>query len=192
MSNTDQSRATSARRKRAGEIVAEMLGRDYHGFCRLAMSRLSVASWEDAEEAVQSAAAGFIAAYDEEAIADEEGATAAERADAYFRTAVTNQAFKLNRSHSRKPTYPMGSPLGEAHADPRAEAEIQAVMAREDLAAAMGAVGERERLVVALRVLGYEREEIATALGVSDRGLRKIVGKANAQLRALSSEGGEE
>ena len=48
---------------------------------------------------------------------------------------------------------------------------------------ALKGVSERPRQGLAMQILGFERDEIAAALGVSDRGLRKVIGRGRQELR---------
>jgi RNA polymerase sigma factor (sigma-70 family) len=165
------------RHQRTAAILARLIEKDHEAFVRLALSRLRRPSREDAEDAVQAAAAAFLAAYDPRRDCEH-------NARAYFCVAVKSHAFKINRTRSRKPAEAVGGDeelavLGASTRD----------FHDDELSAALARVGERPRKALGMQLLGFERSEIAAALGVSDRGLRKLIGRGRSELRAYLEEG---
>ena len=163
-------RSDVQRRESAGELLTQLYdGGGYRRFVRLALSQLSDRRWENGEDAVQSASVSFLSAFDGESRPIEE-------ATAYFIVAVKHHAYKQNRTRSRKPAdlTDQSEAFGAAPVEDEIPAEV-----RE----ALKGVSERPRQGLAMQILGYEREEIAEALGVSDRGLRKLIGRGRQELR---------
>lgn len=158
------------RRESAGELLTQLYaGGGYKRFVRLALSKLTDRRWETGEDVVQSASLSFLSAYDSRAGGIDD-------ARAYFIVAVKHHAYKQNRTGARKP----------ADLTDRWEAFGEAPQEDEtpgDVREALKGVSERPRQGLAMQILGFEREEIAEALGVSDRGLRKVIGKGRQELR---------
>ncbi len=164
-------RSNVQQRESAGELLTQLYaGGGYKRFVRLALSQLSDRRWENGEDAVQSASLSFLSAF------EGDGRQPIEEVRAYFIVAVKHHAYKQNRTGARKPAdlTDRWEVFGEAPAEDELPAEI-----RE----ALLGVSERPRQGLAMQILGYEREEIAAALGVSDRGLRKVIGRGRQELR---------
>ena len=154
----------------AGELLTQLYAGDgYKRFVRLALSRLNDRRWETGEDVVQSASVAFLKAFDPKGHSLDE-------ATAYFIVAVKHHAYKQNRTGSRKPADL--TDRWEAFGGSPAEDEIPC-----DVREALKGVSERPRQGLAMQILGFEREEIAEALGVSDRGLRKVIGRGREELR---------
>lgn len=163
-------RSDAQRCESAGELLTQLYaGGGYQRFVRLALSQLSDRRWENGEDAVQSAALSFLSAFDSRG-------GAVDDARAYFIVAVKHHAYKQNRTGARKPADL--TDRWEAFGEAPQEDELPGVV-RE----ALKSVSERPRQGLAMQILGFEREEIAEALGVSDRGLRKVIGKGRQELR---------
>lgn len=169
------------RRPRAAKIASELLGNrsEYTRFVRLAASRMVNPS--EAEDVVQSAAASFIQSFDP--FGPES------KPIPYFVTAVLGHAAKANRALARHPErYGRArlndeTPLVEAQHD-EGSGEVLDLIAGGDVAKrVMAALPPRERMLIGMQQLGFERDEIAAALDVSDRGLRKIITRARGALR---------
>ena len=167
-------RSDVQRRESAGELLAKLYAGDgYKRFVHLALSRLSDGRWETGEDVVQSASLSFLKAFDPNGHSLDE-------ATAYFIVAVKHHAYKQNRTGSRKPAdlTDRWEVFGEAPAEDEISGDV-----RETLKG----VSERSRRGLAMQILGFERAEIAEALGVSDRGLRKVIGRAARSCVAASS-----
>jgi len=163
-------RSDAQRCESAGELLTQLYaGGGYQRFVRLALSQLSDRRWENGEDAVQSAALSFLSAFDSRG-------GAVDDARAYFIVAVKHHAYKQNRTGARKPT-DLTDRWETFGAAPR-EDELPG-----DVREALRGVSDRPRQGLAMQILGFEREEIAAALGVSDRGLRKVIGKGREELR---------
>ncbi|MCB0865087.1 MAG: sigma-70 family RNA polymerase sigma factor [Solirubrobacterales bacterium] len=163
-------RSDVQRRDAAGELLTKLYsGGGYKRFVRLALAQLTDRRWENGEDAVQSASLSFLKAFDGDNRPIEE-------AKAYFIVAVKHHAYRQNRTLSRKPADLTDrlEVFGEAPAEDEIPAEV-----RE----ALKGVSERPRQGLAMQILGFERDEIAAALGVSDRGLRKVIGRGRQELR---------
>ena len=161
-SPSHSTRSDVPRRESAGELLTKLYaGGGYERFVRLALSKLSDRRWESGEDAVQSASLSFLSAYDSRAGAIED-------ARAYFIVAVKHHAYKQNRTGARKPAdlTDRVEVFGEAPAEDEVLVEVRD---------ALKGVSEQPRQGLAMQILGFEREEIAGALGVSDRGLRKVI-----------------
>ncbi len=161
-------RSDVQRRESAGELLTQLYdGGGYRRFVRLALSQLSDRRWENGEDAVQSASVSFLKAFDELNRPIEE-------AKAYFIVAVKHHAYRQEPHavpQARRPDRPLGGLRRGARRD-KTTAE-----SREALEVSDGPAG------LAMQILGFERDEIAAALGVSDRGLRKVIGRGRQELR---------
>lgn len=170
--------ALQARRHRAGQLIAELMSNrdDRDFFYRVARGRLAISKHEDAEDVLASAVASFIRSY------DETGRVGEDAARCYFLAAIATSAIKLKRTAVRRPVT-LYEDAAEAIGYAPGERPDTDVIEREATRAALADLPPRQRRVIVMQLLGYERAEICEALGVSDRGLRKLIGKAYARLR---------
>ena len=172
------SRERYERPEGAGEVLRELLLRERGGFIRLAASLVDGYPI-DPEDVVQAACISFLTSYAPGAEHDSPGG--------YFAAAVKTSAWKMLRTRGRKQR------LDYSLADDPDAFEIAGddeVLADEPALVRgwLVALPERERELVARRLLGFTPAECAEAIGVSSRSYRKLICSANDRLRSSLSD----
>ena len=170
------------RKRRAGELLERLLAAHRHQLVRLAAAHLS--DPQEAEDAVQSAALGFMRAFDP-------GANESAEAGAlrYLKTAVVHHAYKLNRTRRRRPVHASYDDLAEITTGGEHQPSAERITERDEGRAAIAALSQRERQALGLRALGASTAEILEATGETARSLRKVIGRARRKLQDSGDHG---
>jgi RNA polymerase sigma-70 factor (ECF subfamily) len=108
------------------------------------------------------------------------------RARRWLFTVATNLLRELARTRARRHALLLHAPADALHGDAAAAPDAAAQQAdrRARVAAALGALAERDRVVLLMREEGFSHEEIAAAVGTTTKSVGTLIARALRKLAA--------
>lgn len=183
-------RPTPHRDPQKNAHLVDYLARERHAFL-CAVARREGIEPQAVDDVVQSALFDVLRSFP--------GPHETHYATAYAARCVRSEAWKHHRRHARKESRNvppnerersdlLGTPVDLGLAEPSESDPLEIVIAGEasrDERELLMALPQDQRTVLLLIAAGLSHEEVAERLGISMRGVRKRVGRANRRLREL-------